>query len=260
MAINHDTLAKAVFEKETEEITDRACCWKPPVEMQLGDMLYADGFLEVLRPEGLACLPAPWCLLQAREVMLEIKMPGDHCGPEEFQRAILRRAARDVEAFSSQSRLAQCHEPLWFVVPHVPKWLKGAYTLIEVASGCYRVEPWPYPVLWIVANQLPLHPALVTFLVARSGRARMAFIKWSFEQKGPEWVTWLFRGLRFTEKEMANLKEYLNWPKHSSNMTYDPKIVDMFLSMAPDVVKRVTAEATALAIEQGLEQGLGARS
>jgi hypothetical protein len=47
-------------------------------------------------------------------------------------------------------------EALWMVAPHVPAILAGRRTLDRVAPGCYRVEPSPFPFLWIAANELPL--------------------------------------------------------------------------------------------------------
>ena len=50
------------------------------------------------------------------------------------------------------------------------------------------VEPHPFDYLWIAANELPLHEALIPFLVARSGKALEAFVLWVADCRPLDWV------------------------------------------------------------------------
>ena len=107
-----DALAKAIFAEETERLTDGACQWRATREIPLGEHLLPDGFITALEPDKLARLPAPWSLLDANEALIELKMAGDHMGPTQWHRALLRRAARDVERSLAAEGAWVGYEPL----------------------------------------------------------------------------------------------------------------------------------------------------
>lgn len=200
-----DVLAKEIFEEETRVVTQGAVVWLAPQEIRLGEVVYPDGFLSVRHPERLQSLPPPWNLLSGQEVLLEIKMQGDHMGLLEWLRAILRRAARDVEQCRQRHSAWPGHEPLWFVAPVVPGWLKERYVLSLEGPGCYRIQAWPHQILWLAANELPLHAALLPFLVARSGKALYEFMQWTATQKPLEWVMNMAKNYQFSDKGLQRL-------------------------------------------------------
>jgi hypothetical protein len=145
-----------------------------------------DGYLRILlHEEGralLLSLALPWSEAATHdELLLKIKMAGDHVDEVAVERALLRRQARQVqrvEAAVSNKQRWFGQEPLWIVAPHVPEWLSQARSLIKLGPGCYRVEPSGFPFLWIASNELPLVDALIPFLVTRSGRALDDFARW----------------------------------------------------------------------------------
>jgi hypothetical protein len=123
-----DQFAKRTFAKETKPVTGGAVAWQNPPEIGLTDV-QSDGMLLVCRPELLSPLAAPWPEARGHdEVMIEVKMPGDHLDHKAVERAFLRRQARQVQRIEAVKKgeppwLGQ--EPLWIVAPHVPQWAEG---------------------------------------------------------------------------------------------------------------------------------------
>jgi len=107
---------------------------------------------------------------------------------------------------------------MWIVAPPVPAILDERRALEQVAPGVHRVGPSPFLFLWIAANDLPLADELVPFLIARSGRALDAFVRW-VKTRRP--IGWLLRVLEFLPVSNAaheDLQSYV-FPK-----TDDPVI------------------------------------
>lgn len=183
-----DLFAKRTFAEETERVTLGAVTWQDPPEMRL-EKVQSDGLLLVRRPELLTHLAAPWPEAQPHgEIMVELKMPGDHLDRQAIERALLRRQARQVQRLEEEDASWMGDEPLWIVAPHVPEWLPKTRTLVRFAPGCYRIEPSGFRLLWIAANELPLADELVPFLVARSGRALDAFGLWVATRRPLDWL------------------------------------------------------------------------
>ncbi len=203
-----DAFAKAVFAEETESITGGVCRWEGPREIDIGEHIWPDGFILRANIQNIGDLKAPWSLLTSGTALVELKMPGDHMGPYEWFRALLRRAALDVERSKKQSKKWVNHEPLWFVSPYLPDWIGDQYMITNVERGCYRIGRWPYPVVWIAANELALDNSLVPFLVARSGRPRAAFVEWIVRRRQSAWV---FRMAQAYKLPDISTEELLKW-------------------------------------------------
>src|SRR5207247_4705584 len=91
-----DQFAKATFAVDTADITHGAMEWEGPKEVGLTEVRL-DGLLTVRAPDGLRDLPPPWCeAARHTDIVLEIKMPGDHLHPLAIRRAALRQAAWHV--------------------------------------------------------------------------------------------------------------------------------------------------------------------
>ena len=191
-AVGHpDQFAKQTFAEETERVTGGAVTWRDPPEIGLVKLVkvQGDGLLLVRRQEPLSALAAPWS--EARgfaQVLLELKMPGDHLDMPAVQRAVLRRQALWVQRLEGQDPPWPREEPLWMAAPHVPEWLRRERRLRRLGPGCYAVEPSWSPFVWIAANELPLRDELVPFLVARSGRALDDFARWVAPRRPLDWV------------------------------------------------------------------------
>jgi hypothetical protein len=192
-----DQFAKDTFAVETATVTHGAVAWQIPPELGMSEVRI-DGLLRVLDAAPLVALPAPWSLVgQANDLVLEVKMQGDHLDAVAVERGLLRRQAWQVqrgEAWQAQRRQGLTPPwpgqfPFWMVTSHVPAVLSDERTVEPVAPGCYCVGPSSFPFLWIAANELPLVDELVPFLIARSGRPLDAFARWVMARRPPEWLT-----------------------------------------------------------------------
>jgi len=183
-----ELFAQQTFAEETERMTGGAAEWQDPPEIRL-DKVQSDGLLVIRRPPGLAPLPAPWPLAQPhREIMIELKLDGNHLDREEVERALLRRQARQLQRVKEEDASWRGEEPLWLIAPHLPKWLQEMRRPERFAPGCYWVEPPSQTFLWIAANELPLLDELIPFLLARSGQARDDFGRWVAPRRPTAWV------------------------------------------------------------------------
>src|SRR5262245_46225511 len=103
---NLEQFAQRTFAEETESITGGAAGWQDPPEIRL-ERVQSDGFLVVHRPHPLQHLTAPWPEARPHtEVMLELKLAGNHLDRTAVERALLRRQARQLQ------RLEE-HDPAW---------------------------------------------------------------------------------------------------------------------------------------------------
>ena len=183
-----ELFAQRTFAEETERITGGAAGWQDPPEIRL-EKIQGDGFLIVRRPHLLEHLAAPWPVARVHdEVMLELKLAGNHLDRGAVERALLRRQARQVQRVEDQDPSWLGEEPLWLVAPHLPEWLDELRRPIRLGPGCYLVDPQGHRFLWIAANELPLLDELVPFLMARSGQALDEFGRWVAPRRSLEWV------------------------------------------------------------------------
>ena len=109
-----EQFAQRTFAEETERVTGGAAEWQDPPEIRLGKV-QADGFLVIREPTRLHHLPAPWPEAQPHvEVMIELKLAGNHLDRKEVARAQLRRQAREVQRLEEDASWLG-EEPLWLV-------------------------------------------------------------------------------------------------------------------------------------------------
>ena len=178
-----EQFAKQVFAEETAAVTHGGVVWRGPVELGLAEVRL-DGLLVVRESATLADLAPPWTEAAGHEeVVLELKMPGDHLDMRPVRRALLRRQAREVVRVEAPGSTWDGEVPLWIVAPRVPATLREKRSVAKVARGCYRVEPASFPFLWIAANELPLADELMPFLVARSGKSLQEMLYWAAARK-----------------------------------------------------------------------------
>src|SRR5215212_4600217 len=97
-----ELFAQRTFAEETERITGGGAGWQDPPEIRL-EKLQSDGFLVIRRPHLLDQLAAPWPDAQPHdEVMLELKLAGNHLDRKAVERALLRRQARQVQRLEEE--------------------------------------------------------------------------------------------------------------------------------------------------------------
>src|ERR1700760_737966 len=100
-----DQFAKQMFAEETEGVTHGAMVFQGPLELNMSEVRL-DGLLAVREPSRLAELSAPWC--EAREhdeIVMELKMAGDHLDRPMLERGLLRRQARQVQRVEDLSSI-----------------------------------------------------------------------------------------------------------------------------------------------------------
>jgi hypothetical protein len=186
-----DQFIKRIFRDETSDATRSAVRFESAPEIATAS-LTPDGFLTLVGSwsTDTVVLP-PWTQFPYRAVV-DFKMEGDHVDAAALARVELRRQAawvQHLEARATRGDTQPARYATLVVAPHLPDWLRqpslcAPLTVTMLAPGCYGITPRDHPVLWVAANELPLHPSLVPFLWARSGVPRVAFVRWLAMERG----------------------------------------------------------------------------
>jgi hypothetical protein len=234
-------------------LTRGAAAWQGPVELGLSEVRL-DGLLRLLAPERLATLAAPWSLAgTSDEVVLELKLPGDHLTRVALERALLRRQAYEVKRLEAAVAAGAEVEtlgpvPLWLVAPHLPRWLG---TRPALAPGCYELRDAPFHFVWVAANELPLRDELIPFLVARSGAALVEFLRWVAGRRPWGLVLRMIQFLPMTPAVRAELERY--FPETDDPQVREGQrfIVQMLLRKDPEAGRPLVEKGR----QEGLEQG-----
>jgi len=202
-----------------------------------------DGLLRVLDPVALRTLAAPWCLLgQVDELALEVKMQGDHLDVPSFDRACLRRFARQVQRLEDRRDPFDGETPLWYVGSHVSAVIRKRRPITEVARGCYRIGPEWQSTYWIAANELPLEDELVPFLIARTGRPLDEFVRWVKTRRPFTWVLRMLRLLPMTATTLDILQAFKDETDDPVVRANDATILGFLLKKMPERRAEIVAE------------------
>jgi hypothetical protein len=242
-----ELFAQRTFAEETERITGGAAGWQDPPEIRL-EKVQSDGFLVIRRPHLLEHLAAPWPAAQPHgEVMLELKLAGNHLDRKAVERALLRRQARQVQRLEEQDALWLGEEPLWLVAPHVPEWVEETRRPAGFAPGCYWVDPQWHSFLWIAANELPLLDELVPFLMARSGQALDEFVRWVVPRRPLEWVMAMLEYLPMSTLTREDLLWRFGKVDDPEIEARRQRILEVLLEASPQTQQQL--------MEKGIEEG-----
>jgi hypothetical protein len=253
-----EQFAQRTFADETERITQGAAGWQDPPEIRL-EKVQSDGFLVIRRPRLLQDLAAPWPEAQPHaEVMLELKLAGNHLDREQVERARLRRQARQLQRVQEEASWLG-EEPLWLIAPHVPAWLHEMHRPVRFAQGCYQIEPPSHRFLWIAANELPLLDELVPFLVARSGQALDDFGRWIAPRRTLEWVLNMLEYLPMslpTRQELLQRFGKVDDPEIEARRQH---ILDVLLEASPKKQQQLMLQGQQIATRANLRRVLARR-
>jgi hypothetical protein len=201
-----DQFAKTLFAAETSFVTLGAFSWLDAVEHNLAEVRL-DGILVRSETASLVDLPDPWPLaLPFPEIVTELKMPGDHLDPSSLERALLRRQARLIHHLN-RTRNAWPHPiGLWYVADRLPGWLtQKTPPPVRRSPGCYEIPAGWWHILWVASNELPLHEALIPFLITRSGEPLAEFARWVVERRPVAWMMRMLEFVTMTEVQKAEL-------------------------------------------------------
>lgn len=187
-------------------------------------------------------------------------MPGDHVDPLAFERCLCRRHARQIQRIEKdQAKPWPADCAAWIVAPHVPEWMreweaKGLLDLHAAAPGCVLVRPSYFPIVWIAANELLLHQALVPFLLVRSGTKLKEFVRWVVHVRPPEWLAGVVSSLPEVAAMLHEFKPDLS-PEDKLRV-----IEGLRKSVAayPEAVTELVEQGTKRGLEEGRKQGLAA--
>ena len=208
-----DQFIKEVFEEETSLATKDGFRFEVPPETKTTE-LHADGMLYVVNAELVKGLSSPWCLMTKDQLVLEFKMQGDKFDRYQYERALLRRQAAQVEYLKQYpDDKNPISLPLWIVTGQIKEWLvEQKYILSQVAPACYRLEPASYEVYLIVSNEMePFREDLIPFLVARTGQKLVDFCKW-FAGQRPELCEKFLEIAPMSETQYKEVEEVLREP------------------------------------------------
>ena len=240
-----EQFAQRTFAEETERITRGAAGWQDPPEIRL-EKVQGDGFLVIRRPLQLEHLTAPWPAARPHgEVLLELKLAGNHLDREEVERALLRRQARQVQRVKEQGASWLGEEPLWLVASYLPEWLQEMRNPVDLAPGCYWIEPQWQRFLWIAANELPLRDELIPFLLARSGQALDDFGIWVATRRPLEWVLGMLRYLPMSMPTRQELLERFAPVDDPEIEARDQHILKVLLEQNPKMQQELRREGQA---------------
>ena len=254
-----DQFVKDTFADETALVTRGAVTWQDPPELRLVNLVkvQGDGLFQVHHPEALGSLALPWRAARGHaEILIEIKMAGDHLDVPPIQRAVLRRQALWVQRVESLEPPWPREEPLWLVAPHVPEWLREERKLVRIGAGCYSVRPSWMPFVWIAANELPLRDELVPFLVARSGEALDEFGRWVASRRPFGWVLSMIESTRMSRAASDELLRRFGPVDDPEVEARRRRIVRVLLETMPDVREDLIARGVKKGLRKGREQGL----
>jgi len=238
-----EQFARRTFAEETEHITGGAVSWQPLPEIR-PETLTCDGFFVIRQPHLLEHLGAPWPEARPHdEVMLDLKLAGNHLDRAVVERALLVRQARQVQRLEEQGSSWLGEEPLWLVAPHLPEWLHASRSAVRFAPGCYRVEPQWYRFVWIAANELPLRDELVPFLMVRSGRALDEFGRWVAPRRPLEWVLAMLAYLPMSTLAREDLLWRIGTADDPETAARRQHILEVLLEASPEIQQQLVDKA-----------------
>lgn len=251
-----ESFAQKTFAEETERITSGAAGWQDPPEIRL-EKVQADGFLVIRKPDLLAGLIAPWPLGEShQEVMIELKLAGNHLDRCAVERALLRRQARQVQRVEDDDAEWLGEEPLWLVASHLPDWLDRMCQPERLAPGCYWIERHRERFLWIAANELPLKDDLIPFLLARSGQALDDFSNWVAPRRPLDWVMTMLEYLPMSMPTREELRQRFAPVDDPEVMSRRRQILEALLDVDPQMQQKLIDAGMKKGLEKGLEKGI----
>ncbi|HEX3761298.1 MAG TPA: hypothetical protein VHW23_21530 [Kofleriaceae bacterium] len=219
--------------------------------------MQADGFLVIRKPDLLAGLIAPWPLGESHsEVMIELKLAGNHLDRSAVERALLRRQARQVQRLEDDDPTWLGEEPLWLVASHLPDWLDRMCQPERFAPGCYWVERHRERFVWIAANELPLDDDLIPFLLARSGQALDDFSNWVAPRRPLDWVMTMLEYLPMSMPTREELMRRFAPVDDPEIMARRKHILQVLLDMDPQMQQQLIDVGMKKGLDMGLEQGI----
>jgi hypothetical protein len=251
-----EQFAQQTFADETERITGGAAGWEDPPEIRL-EKVQSDGFLVIRKPHLLEHLASPWS--EARhftEILLELKLAGNHLDRIAVERALLRRQARQLQRLEEDDASWLGEEPLWIVAPYLPGWLIEMRQPVCVAPGCYWVDPRWKSFLWIAANELPLVDELIPFLMARSGQALDEFAQWAASRRPLEWVLTMVEHMPMSLPTREELLRRFGKVDDPEVLARRQHIIKVLLESSPETRRELIEQGVQQGIEQGVQQGI----
>ena len=248
-----DLFAKRTLATQTEPLTNGAASWKDAPEIGL-ESVQSDGILVIHDPVHLKKLEPPWNLIDdTDEILVEYKMQGDHVDRLALSRMLLRRQAREVQRIEramAARTIWSGNQTVWVASAYLPDWASERYRPTELARGCYRFSREHFSGLWIASNELPLRDELIPFLITRTGRPLLEFLRWVLEKRPWQWVEELLSTLGMLSQEAYDFIKY-RYPLLEEDGKRNVKSwIFAFVHEWPDLEEELTKAAIDKAIEK----------
>jgi hypothetical protein len=126
---------------------------------------------------------------------------------------------------------------------------------VQVAPGCYWVDPRWHSFLWIAANELPLVDELIPFLLARSGQALDEFGRWVASRRPLEWVLSMLEYLPMSIPTTEELLERFGPVDDPRIEARRQLILRALLKTSPETRQELIDQGRQEGREKGLEEG-----
>lgn len=249
-----DAFGKSLIADEMKTILAGKVSFTPDVKTHVSSR-ELDGLfrLKTSTPKAqLLKLPHPWPLFTDKEVAFELKMKGDHLDKVAFKRAMLQRAAYEVNLYDTSKFRGDVMQ--WILAPRLPGWLSQSAKITNVAKGVERIEASFFPLYWISANELPLHTSLFPFLIAREGKPLEDFVTWASSQRSRNWIKVFMEVLGMNDLFVHKILSALPKNAGTRNKKTSLLITRSYVDENPEVRQEIEAEELLRLLQKKLGQ------
>lgn len=153
---------------------------------------------------------------------------------------MLQRAAYEVNRYDTSEFRGDIMQ--WILAPRLPGWLRNSANITDTAQGVEKIEASFFPLYWISANGLPLHPSLFPFLIARDGKPLEDFVEWSTYHKSPDWIKVFMEVLGMNDLFIHKILKKLPPNLGSRNKKSSLLITRDYINQNPEVREEIQAE------------------
>jgi hypothetical protein len=251
-----DAFGKSLIVDEMKTVANGHVTFTPDVKTHVSSR-EVDGLFRLktsLKKAQLQKLPYPWPLFTDKEVAFELKMKGDHTDKLAFKRAMLQRAAYEVNRYDTSEFRGDVMQ--WILAPRLPGWLRSSATITNIGLGVDKIEASFFPLYWISANELPLHTSLFPFLIARDNKPLEDFVEWATSHKPQNWIKVFMEVLGMNDLFVHKILSKLPPNAGTRNKKTTRLIIDDYLTKNPEVPQEIVAKELLHLLQKKLGQPL----
>jgi hypothetical protein len=188
----------------------------------------------------------------------DLKMQRDHLDLTSVELLLHRRQSWQAAQLRKDSSYA-LQPASWVIAGNVPEWSTSAaspWRWEQVAAGCYALQPCWFSLLWVASNELPLHEALIPFLVTRRGRPLVDFCAWALQRRPMAWVWRMLQYVPMTQVQREELLRYFPPTDDPEVLENRQQILQGLVRVFPKLRDQLIAEARNDGLDEGKRLGL----